>query len=125
MTATSRSEFFARPLPPAAISALLDELTGGVWRGRRELNFTAMGGACNRVAADATAFAHRGERFLLEHAADDDPQWVDRSWAIAHAHGSGRVFPLCGCRHNGNYAEGAVMPSPVTGLAVCGNSAQD
>ncbi len=24
-----------------------------------------------------------------------------------------------------NYAEGAVMPSPVTGLAVCGNSAQD
>lgn len=125
VTATSRSEFFARPLPPAAISALLDELTGGVWRGRRELNFTAMGGACNRVAADATAFAHRGERFLLEHAADDDPQWVDRSWAIAHAHGSGRVFPLCGCRHNGNYAEGAVMPSPVTGLAVCGNSAQD
>ena len=25
----------------------------------------------------------------------------------------------------GNYAEGAVMPSPVTGLVVCGNSAQD
>jgi integrase/recombinase XerD len=25
----------------------------------------------------------------------------------------------------GNYAEGAVMPSPVAGLAVCGNSAQD
>jgi integrase len=30
-------------------------------------------------------------------------------------------------RHSkfGNYAEGAVMPSPVTGLVVCGNSAQD
>ena len=25
----------------------------------------------------------------------------------------------------GNYAEGAVMPSPVTGLVVCGNSARD
>src|SRR5262249_17901266 len=25
----------------------------------------------------------------------------------------------------GNYAEGAVMPSPVTGLVACGNSAQD
>ena len=25
----------------------------------------------------------------------------------------------------GNYAEGAVMPSPVTGLVVCGNSAQE
>ncbi len=88
----SRSEFFARPLPAAAISALLDELTGSR-RGRRELNFTAMGGAYNRVAPDATAFVHRGERFLLEHAADDDLQWVDCSWAIAHMHGSGRVYP--------------------------------
>jgi hypothetical protein len=92
--ARSRSEFFARPLPAAAISALLDELTAGpAPGGRRELNFTAMGGAYNRVAADATAFAHRGERFLLEHAAGDDSGWVDRSWAIAHAHGSGRVYP--------------------------------
>ena len=90
---TSRSEFFARPLPATAVSALLDELTGGDWHVRRELNFTAMGGAYNRVAADATAFVHRGERFLLEHAAADDPRWVDRSWAIAHAHGSGRVYP--------------------------------
>ena len=89
----SRSEFFARPLPPAAISALLDEFTSASRRGRRELNFTAMGGAYNRVTADATAFVHRGERFLLEHAADNDPRWIDRSWAIAHAHGSGRVYP--------------------------------
>ena len=93
LTTTSRSEFFARPLPPAAISALLGELTARQSPGRRELNFTAMGGAYNRVAADATAFAHRGERFLLEHAADGDPQWIDRSWAIAHAYGSGRVYP--------------------------------
>lgn len=76
----------------AAISALLDEVTGSNRRGRRELNFTTMGGAYNRVAADATAFVHRGERFLLEHAADDR-RWVDRSWAIAHPHGSGRVYP--------------------------------
>ena len=89
---TSRSEFFAQPLAAAAIAALLDELTAGPG-GRRELNFTAMGGAYNRVAADATAFVHRGERFLLEHVADDGPQWIDRSWAIAHPHGSGRVYP--------------------------------
>jgi len=88
----SRSEFFAHPLPAAAITALLDQLTAGPI-GRRELNFTAMGGAYNRTSTDATAFAHRGERFLLEHIARDDPQWADRSWAIAHPHGSGRVYP--------------------------------
>jgi FAD/FMN-containing dehydrogenase len=52
-----------------------------------------MGGAYNRVAEDATAFAHRGERFLLEHVADAEDPWVDRSWATAHADGSGRVYP--------------------------------
>jgi hypothetical protein len=52
-----------------------------------------MGGAYNRVAEDATAFAHRGERFLLEHISDATDPWVDRSWATAHADGSGRVYP--------------------------------
>ena len=89
---TSRSEFLAQPLPAAAIAALLDQLTAGPG-GRRELNFTAMGGAYNRVTADGTAFVHRRERFLLEHVADSDPQWADRSWATAHPHGSGRVYP--------------------------------
>lgn len=90
---TSRSEFFARPLPAATIAALLDELTTGPPNGRRELNFTVMGGAYNRVAPTATAFAHRTERFLLEHVGEDRTGWVDRSWEIAHAHGSGRVYP--------------------------------
>jgi FAD/FMN-containing dehydrogenase len=62
---TSRSEFFARPLPAAAITSLLDELTGDA-DGARELNFTAMGGAYNRLASDATAFVHRREQYLLE-----------------------------------------------------------
>lgn len=89
---TSRSEFFASPLPAAAIAALLDELTGES-HGRRELNFTALGGAYNRMDSDATAFVHRSEQFLLEHVTDEGAQWVDRSWAIAHAHGSGGVYP--------------------------------
>jgi len=89
---TSRSEFFAHPLPIVAIAALLDELTVGP-SGRRALNFTAMGGAYNRVAPSETAFAHRGESFLLEHVAYDGSEWADRSWAIAHRHGSGRVYP--------------------------------
>ncbi|SDY37741.1 Berberine and berberine like [Amycolatopsis xylanica] len=81
-----RSEFFSQPLSERTISSLLARLEG-------RLTFTAMGGAYNRVAEDATAFAHRGERFLLEHVAAPDDPWIDRSWAVAHADGSGRVYP--------------------------------
>jgi hypothetical protein len=52
-----------------------------------------MGVAYNRVAPNATAFAHRSERFLLERVGEDSTRRVDRSWAIAYAHGSGRVYP--------------------------------
>jgi FAD/FMN-containing dehydrogenase len=89
----SRSEFFSRPMPASAVVPLIDELTSGAAPGRRELNFTAMGGAYNRVPADATAFVHRGERFLLEHVARDGDRWLGRSWGLAHALASGRVYP--------------------------------
>jgi hypothetical protein len=94
--AVSKSEFFHRPLPDQAVTELLgifsqDQPTGQ----RRELNFTPMGGAYNRVPAEATAFVHRSERFLLEHAAAgaDAAHWARRSWAIVHPWGSGRVYP--------------------------------
>lgn len=88
-----RSEFFSRPMPAPAVVPLIDELTSGAAPGRRELSFTAMGGAYNRVPADATAFVHRSERFLLDHVARGGDQWLDRSWARAHTHASGRVYP--------------------------------
>jgi FAD/FMN-containing dehydrogenase len=83
-----RSEFFARSLTRRTIERLLDTL-----RAPARLTFTPMGGAYNRVAADATAFAHRDQRFLLEHVAAPASTWIDRSWDIAHAEGSGRVYP--------------------------------
>src|SRR5712691_10019966 len=55
-----KSEFFARPLPPEAVITLVDNLTRERVPGSfREVNFSAWGGAYNRVPADATAFAHR------------------------------------------------------------------
>ncbi|WP_132112273.1 FAD-binding oxidoreductase [Actinocrispum wychmicini] len=84
-----RSEFFAHPMASDTLTSLLTQLAAG----RRQLSFTAMGGAYNRVAEDATAFAHRTERFLLEHIADPGDPWVDQSWATAHTDGSGRVYP--------------------------------
>jgi FAD binding domain/Berberine and berberine like len=87
-----RSEFF-RAMSDHTLASLLTQLGDPGTVGRRQLTFTAMGGAYNRVAEDATAFAHRGERFLLEHIADAADPWADRSWATAHADGSGRVYP--------------------------------
>ncbi|PKV97489.1 berberine-like enzyme [Amycolatopsis echigonensis] len=83
-----RSEFFSRTLSDRTTSQLLDQLTGN-----RRLAFTAMGGAYHRVAEEATAFAHRGERFLLEQVGDPGDPWVDEAWRAAHAEGSGRVYP--------------------------------
>lgn len=88
-----RSEFFSDAMGHGTLASLLAQLSDPTTMGRRQLTFTAMGGAYNRVAEDATAFAHRSERFLLEHIADAADPWVDGSWATAHADGSGRVYP--------------------------------
>jgi FAD/FMN-containing dehydrogenase len=93
----TKSEFFRRSLPPDAIAALVDHLgeTPAV------LDFSPWGGAYNRVAPAATAFAHRQERFLLKHdivvsSPGDVPaarEWLARSWEIVHPYGSGGVYP--------------------------------
>lgn len=88
----SRSEFFAHSLTDSTLASLLAQLTEPTATGRRELSFTTMGGAY-RIPEDATAFAHRNERFLLEHITETDTTWLDNSWTTAHADGSGRVYP--------------------------------
>jgi FAD binding domain/Berberine and berberine like len=88
-----RSEFFSRAMSDRTLESLLTQLGEPRTMSRRQLTFTPMGGAYNAVAEDGTAFAHRSERFLLEHIAGPDDPWVDRSRATAHADGSGRVYP--------------------------------
>lgn len=87
-----RSEFFADPMRASTATALLDRIQEQPGESPRELGFTAMGGAYDEIPAAATAFAHRGQRFLLEHVADPGDAWVDRSWEIAHRDGSGHVY---------------------------------
>jgi FAD/FMN-containing dehydrogenase len=97
----SKSEYFRRPLPADVTAELVRMLGRGRVRGEsRELNLTPSGGAYNRVPADTTAFAHRDERYLIEHVLIADPdapavgrEWVTRSWATVHPWGSGRVYP--------------------------------
>jgi hypothetical protein len=70
----------------------------------REVTFTPWGGAYNRVGADATAFVHRDELFLVQHLLLIDPsaqttsggslhEWLTRSWALVHPWGAGGVYP--------------------------------
>jgi hypothetical protein len=92
----SKSEFFRRPLPHDAITAVLDNLAEGCGPGQsRELNLTPWGGAYNRAPSDATAFVHRDELFMVEHVVMVDPgassaeraaarAWLARSWASVH-----------------------------------------
>ncbi len=92
-------------MPPSAIRALVEHLISERVPGQaRELDFTPWGGAYNQTAADATAFVHRQERFLLKHATvlgedaareqrDPARQWLARSWALAHPYATGGAFP--------------------------------
>jgi FAD/FMN-containing dehydrogenase len=101
----SKSEFFRRELPADAIAELLARFADGRrQRKTRVLDFTPWAGAYNRVPAEATAFAHRAERFLLKQevvvdadASEADRQaargWLSRSWELVHPWGSGGVYP--------------------------------
>jgi FAD/FMN-containing dehydrogenase len=100
----SKSEFFGRPLPTEATATLVKNLLEGRVAGQsRELDFTPWDGAYNRVRADATAFFHRADLFLLKHAVVVNPDapatekeaahdWLVRSWALVRPWRSGRVY---------------------------------
>jgi hypothetical protein len=99
-----KSEFFRAPLPAGAVEALVELFTRGRRRGEaRKLDFMPWGGAYNRVPADATAFPHRAELFLLEHsvvvpagfdaaATRAARAWLSDSWELVHPAGSGGVY---------------------------------
>jgi hypothetical protein len=99
-----KSEFFREPLPAGAVEALVELFVRGRRTGEaRKLDFMPWGGAYNRVPADATAFPHRDERFLLEHsvvvpagfdaaATEAARAWLSDSWALVHPSGSGGAY---------------------------------
>jgi hypothetical protein len=99
-----KSEFFRQPLPAGAVEALVERFVRGRRSGEaRKLDFMPWGGAYNRVPADATAFPHREELFLLEHsvvvpagfdaaATEAARAWLSDSWELVHPSGSGGVY---------------------------------
>jgi FAD/FMN-containing dehydrogenase len=100
----SASEFQRQPLPESIIATLGGVLSTDRISGQaRELAFTPLGGAYNQVPADATAFVHRGDQFLLEYTATSDPvqsaatpravsEWLGQVRELLHEHGTGRAY---------------------------------
>ncbi|MFZ1115089.1 MAG: FAD-binding oxidoreductase [Propionibacteriaceae bacterium] len=100
----SASEFYREPLPSAVASAVVKAVTTNRSPGQaRELAFTPMGGAYNQMSADATAFVHRDELFLLERTASSDPgepaatraaaaQWLSQVRDVLAGYGTGRAY---------------------------------
>ena len=100
----SASEFYREPLPSAVASAVVKAVTTNRIPGQaRELAFTPMGGAYNQMSADATAFVHRDELFLLERTASSDPgepaatraaaaQWLSQVRDVLAGYGTGRAY---------------------------------
>src|SRR5512133_140052 len=99
-----KSEFFREPLPAGAVKALMDLFVRGRRSGEaRKLDLMPWGGAYNRVPANATAFPHREELFLLEHsvvvpagfdaaATEAARAWLSDSRELVHPSGSGGVY---------------------------------
>ena len=99
-----KSEFLHEPLPPGAVEELVENFVRERRLGEaRKLDFMPWGGAYNRVPADATAFPHREELFLLEHsvvvpagaeasATKSARAWLSDSWELVHPSGSGGVY---------------------------------
>ncbi len=92
VTPRTRSELFEAPMRAATLASLLSAFADRPPSEGRQLTFLAMGGAYGRVPVEATAFAHRHALFSLEHLGSTPSRWVDRSWEIAHADGSGGVY---------------------------------
>ncbi|SHN13637.1 FAD-binding oxidoreductase [Actinacidiphila paucisporea] len=97
-TYTARSDFYDANLPSAGISALLaqvERLASASGGGAGSIALTALGGAVNRVSPTATAFSHRGSRFLAQYLASDalsTTSWLDTTHSAMRRYASGGAY---------------------------------
>ncbi|MFI5806630.1 FAD-binding oxidoreductase [Streptomyces sp. NPDC051561] len=105
-TYDSRSDFFARALDPAGVRTLLSgvenftRVTTAQGGGGATIALTALGGAVNRVAPEATAFVHRRMRMLAQYTASWRPgtpgtaqqRWLTTTHASMRRHASGSAY---------------------------------
>jgi FAD/FMN-containing dehydrogenase len=97
-----KSEFFERPLPVEALTAVVRQLEHErVYGEYRDLEFTPWGGAYARV--EDSAFIHRRPLMLISHTVlrgtsagprqlEEAGRWLHGSWSALHPHGNGHVY---------------------------------
>jgi FAD/FMN-containing dehydrogenase len=102
--AYSTSSYVGGRLTEATVAALVERFTAGRVAGQaRELDLSPWGGAYGRVPPDATAFVHRGDRFLLKQTAtvtataadgerDAARRWLAASTDVVRPAASGRSY---------------------------------
>jgi FAD/FMN-containing dehydrogenase len=104
---TVKSAFFAASLPAAGIRTVIEQLER--WPGSAAsgpgagIELNSWGGAINRVPSSATAFVHRGARFLAIYTtawspldavgeADASRAWLERLYALTTPYASGYAY---------------------------------
>jgi FAD/FMN-containing dehydrogenase len=102
----ARSDYISQALPSQGISVLVNEITSrqsSSTLGKGGILLDASGGAINRVAADATAFVHRNDLFLIQYIANWNPgdsnsiiaannSWLAETWQGMRPYVSGAAY---------------------------------
>jgi FAD/FMN-containing dehydrogenase len=87
----AKSDYIDRPLPGAGLSALVAAVESQVGDGA--ILCDSYGGAINRVAPTATAFAHRQQLFCMQYYGDGaSPAWVEQGWRKLRPYVSGQAY---------------------------------
>jgi FAD/FMN-containing dehydrogenase len=105
-TSGNKSDYFTTLLPRQGIDALVNAVASrqsSALLGEGGIGLDAYGGAINRVAADATAFAHRSALFSAQYSASWSVQnpatviaanhaWLVATWQAMRPYASGAAY---------------------------------
>jgi hypothetical protein len=89
-TFNAKSDYVAKPLSNAGRAAMI---AGVEAPGAGSLLCDSYGGAVNRVAPTATAFAHRQELFCIQYyGAGSTAAWINQAWSKLRPYVSGQAY---------------------------------
>jgi FAD/FMN-containing dehydrogenase len=89
-TFNAKSDYVNRPLSVAGRAAMIAAVEAA---GSGSLLCDAYGGAVNRIAPTATAFAHRQQLFCIQYYGNgSSASWINQAWTRMRPHVSGQAY---------------------------------